>query len=107
MMHATCRLTPLCSTPAGDADEAVAQVAQLLASQELRQRVGAAGRAEVSLWDWRAATQHLLQVQYPLAMAAAAAYYGRSMSRAAEAAGFYGSGSSDAGAAGGMPAVAA
>lgn len=35
--------------------------------------------SQVSLWDWRAATQHLLHVQYPLAMAAAARFYGRAL----------------------------
>lgn len=62
----------------------MAQAAALLASPELRQAVGAAARQEVSLWDWRAATQHLLNVQYPLAIAAAAAQYGRAMERAAQ-----------------------
>ena len=75
---------------AGDVEEAAAQVSQLVASSELRARVGAAGREEVSLWDWRAATQHLLNYQYPLAMAAAAQYYGRTMGKAAQAAGYEG-----------------
>lgn len=66
--------------------QAAAQVAALAASPSLRAQVGAAAREEVSLWDWRAATQHLLQVQYPLAMAAAAAYYGRTLGRVARAA---------------------
>ncbi len=38
--------------------------------------MGARARQEVSKWDWRAATMHLLNVQYPLAVAAAAAQYG-------------------------------
>lgn len=42
-----------------------------------RRRVGEAGREEVCLWDWRAATLHLLNYQYPLAVAAAQAYYGK------------------------------
>jgi hypothetical protein len=67
---------------AGDEDEAVRYVSQLVSSPELRSRVGAAARQEVSLWDWRAATQYLLRVQYPLAMAAAAAYYARRAGRA-------------------------
>ena len=41
---------------------------------------------QVSLWDWRAATQHLLRVQYPLAMAAAARFYGSALGRQATAA---------------------
>lgn len=61
----------------GNIEEATGQVAQLVASAELRARVGEAGRREVSLWDWRAATQHLLRIQYPIAMAAAALYYSR------------------------------
>lgn len=85
----------------GDVEEATAQVAQLVASPELRARVGAAGRQEVSLWDWRAATQHLLDVQYPLAMAAAAQYYGRTMGKAAAAAGY--GGPAGAGGNGGSP----
>lgn len=88
--------------PAGDEDEAVGYVTQLAASQELRRRVGAAARQEVSLWDWRAATQHLLRVQYPLAMATAAAYYAR---RAGAAAG--GEVGSGSGAAAAVPAPAA
>ncbi|KAL4452539.1 hypothetical protein ABPG75_008201 [Micractinium tetrahymenae] len=70
----------------GNYKQAAAQVAGLAASPSLRAQVGAAARKEVSLWDWRAATQHLLQVQYPLAMAAAAAYYGRTLGRVARAA---------------------
>ena len=95
---------PLCllSLAAGDVEEAAAQVSQLVANPELRARVGAAGREEVALWDWRAATQHLLNYQYPLAMAAAAQYYGRTMGRAAEAAGYAGGGGG-----GGSPATPA
>lgn len=76
-------LAALC---AANYKQAAAQVAALAASPSLRAQVGAAAREEVSLWDWRAATQHLLQVQYPLAMAAAAAYYGRTLGRVARAA---------------------
>ena len=105
MPHVPLLLTclPACLAPviaAGDVEEAAAQVSQLVASSELRARVGAAGREEVSLWDWRAATQHLLNYQYPLAMAAAAQYYGRTMGKAAEAAGYEGG-------AGGSPATPA
>ena len=81
----------------------MSQVAALVASPQLRQAVGAAARQEVSLWDWRAATQHLLQVQYPLAMAAAAVQYGRAVGRAAQAAPPPGT----AGGAAGTPAMAA
>ncbi len=35
-------------------------------------------------WDWRAATMHLLNAQYPIAMAAAAAQYGAALGRIAE-----------------------
>lgn len=83
-------LTPNLFT--GDVDEATAQVAALAADPQLRARVGAAAREEVSLWDWRAATQHLLEHQYPIAIALAAAQYGRAAGRAAEAAGLGGAG---------------
>ena len=69
----------------GDVEGASQLVRQLAGDVALRARVGAAGRAEVGLWAWRAATQHLHAVQYPLAMAAAAQYYGRTMAKAAEA----------------------
>ena len=52
-----------------------------------RKEVGAAARREVCLWDWRAATLHLLNEQYPQAMAAAAAYYAKKQGQAAAAAG--------------------
>ena len=68
----------------GDIDEAVRYVKTLLTNDELRERVGAAAREEVSLWDWRAATQHLLDVQYPAAMAAAAMYYGKAVAKTVE-----------------------
>lgn len=71
-------------------------MAALAADAELRSRVGAAAREEVSLWDWRAATQHLLDYQYPIAIALAAAQYGRAAGRAAEAAGLGGAGSGGA-----------
>lgn len=69
----------------GDVEGASELVRQLAGDEALRARVGAAGRAEVGLWDWRAATQHLHAVQYPLAMAAAAQYYGRAVAKAAQA----------------------
>lgn len=74
----------------GDVAGAAARVRELAADPALRATVGAAAREEVSLWDWRAATQHLLQVQYPLAIAAAARYYGRRLSAAAEQLGWAG-----------------
>lgn len=59
-----------------DVDRAAELIGQLTKDQDLRARVGARARQEVSKWDWRAATMHLLNVQYPLAVAAAAAQYG-------------------------------
>jgi sulfoquinovosyltransferase len=56
----------------------------LLQNDELRAEVGAAAREEVSLWDWKAATMHLLDVQYPAAMAAAAVYYGNAVKKTME-----------------------
>ena len=76
-MHMYTNWLALRAHHAGNIEEATSQVVQLVASAELRARVGAAGRQEVSLWDWRAATQHLLRFQYPIAMAAAALYYSR------------------------------
>ncbi|GFR39619.1 hypothetical protein Agub_g83 [Astrephomene gubernaculifera] len=71
----------------GDEERAAELVGQLAADLELRARVGARARQEVAKWDWRAATLHLLNVQYPLAMAAAAVQYGRALGQvAAEAA---------------------
>lgn len=61
-------------------------MSKLAAEPELRQTVGLAARAEVSKWDWKAATQHLLQQQYPLAVAAAAAVYGAKLGSFAAAA---------------------
>ncbi|MEW5299206.1 MAG: hypothetical protein WDW36_002242 [Sanguina aurantia] len=60
----------------GDVDAAAAQVLTLSRDAELRSRVGAAARKEVGNWDWRAATMHLLHVQYPIAVAAAALRFG-------------------------------
>ena len=80
-------------------------MAALAADPQLRARVGAAARQEVSLWDWRAATQHLLNVQYPIAIALAAVQYGRTAGRAAEAAGLGTAGAG--GAPGPVPAPAA
>ncbi|PNH06301.1 hypothetical protein TSOC_007321 [Tetrabaena socialis] len=44
-----------------------------------RSRIGMRAREEVGKWDWRAATRHLLNVQYPMAVAAAAAAYGKAL----------------------------
>jgi sulfoquinovosyltransferase len=63
-----------------DVDTASSLVQQLLGDEQLRQKVGEAAREEVGLWDWRAATKHLMHVQYPAAMAAAAMYYGKAVS---------------------------
>lgn len=63
----------------GDIRTAAQQVKNLIDDKELRERVGKAAREEVSLWDWRAATQHLVEVQYPAAIAAAALYYGKAV----------------------------
>jgi len=63
---------------------------------ELAARVGAAGRAEVSRWDWRAATQHLRKVQYASAIAAHAKSCGKSLPE----------GESPQGQIGGAPAMA-
>mgnify|MGYP001806717050 CR=1 FL=1 len=46
--------------------------------------MGIRARQEVAKWDWRAATMHLLNVQYPIAMAAAAAQYGEALGRVAQ-----------------------
>ncbi|PSC74099.1 sulfolipid synthase [Micractinium conductrix] len=81
----------------GDVEAAAEQVNALVQDGELRARVGAASRQEVSLWDWRAATQHLVAVQYPLAMAAAAVYYGRSLGSVTAAAAAAGGGDAGAG----------
>ena len=54
----------------GDVQAATAGVKRLLEDASFRERVARAAREEVSLWDWRAATQYLLREQYPVAMAA-------------------------------------
>lgn len=41
--------------------------------------MGIRARQEVAKWDWQASTLHLLNVQYPIAMAAAAAQYGNAV----------------------------
>ncbi|KAG2444891.1 hypothetical protein HXX76_001628 [Chlamydomonas incerta] len=68
----------------GDVDKAAELIGQLAADAQLRSRVGVRARQEVAKWDWRAATMHLLNVQYPLAMAAAAAQYGQALGRVAQ-----------------------
>lgn len=70
---------------AGDVETAAAHVQRLIAFPEERRAMGVAARAEVSKWDWRAATLHLLHHQYPLAVAAAAAVYGTKIGAAAAA----------------------
>lgn len=83
----------------GEVDEAAKYVNTLLHNDELRVKIGEASREEVSLWDWKAATQHLLEVQYPAAMAAAAVYYGRAVAATVKD-------STQNGGAGGAPAFA-
>lgn len=68
----------------GEVDTAANMVRTLTQDPVLRKKVGEAAREEVSKWDWRAATIHLLEVQYPLAMASAMAYYGKKVVEAAE-----------------------
>lgn len=67
----------------GDIEAASGYVTSLIEDADLRTCVGEAARKEVSLWDWKAATQHLLRVQYPAAMAAAAMYYGTATQKVA------------------------
>ncbi|KAK9823296.1 hypothetical protein WJX72_001700 [[Myrmecia] bisecta] len=50
--------------PPGDYDRAVELTQQLLQSQERRQTIGAAARAEVERWGWGAATRRLRDQQY-------------------------------------------
>jgi sulfoquinovosyltransferase len=64
----------------GDLDTASSLVESLIEDAELRDTIGQAAREEVGLWDWRAATKHLMHVQYPAAMAAAALFYGNAVS---------------------------
>ena len=65
----------------GDLDTASSFVESLIDDAELRERIGQRAREEVGLWDWKAATKHLMHVQYPAAMAAAALFYGNAVSR--------------------------
>ncbi|KAG2496158.1 hypothetical protein HYH03_005760 [Edaphochlamys debaryana] len=67
----------------GDVARASELVASLAADKGLRTRVGTRARQEVSKWDWRAATMDLLNVLYPLAMAAAAVRYGKALGQVA------------------------
>ena len=55
--------------PPGHMETAASQVARLLASPELRERVTHSARQEAEKWGWGPATQAILQEQYPLAMA--------------------------------------
>ena len=55
--------------PPGRMDTAASQVARLLASAELREKVTHNARQEAEKWGWGPATQAILQEQYPLAMA--------------------------------------
>ncbi|CAG9466828.1 unnamed protein product [Pedinophyceae sp. YPF-701] len=60
----------------GDIKGAIATIDKLSKDPALRERVGARARQEVSRWDWKAATEFLLTKQYPIAIAAAQAYWG-------------------------------
>lgn len=64
----------------GDLETASSLVESLIDDADLRERIGQAARLEVGLWDWKAATKHLMHVQYPAAMAAAALFYGNAVS---------------------------
>lgn len=52
----------------GDVEDCVNKLDALFASQELREKVGAAGRAEVEKHDWRAATRHVRNEEYNAAI---------------------------------------
>eukprot|EP00250_Pteridium_aquilinum_P013872 c21626_g1_i2 orf=265-1827(-) len=52
----------------GDVEDCINKLRALLSSQELRERVGAAGRAEVEKHDWRAATRHVRNEEYNAAI---------------------------------------
>ena len=61
----------------GDVDACVTHVKSLMTmSDDERCAVGGRGRKEVSKWDWRAATKHLLTQLYPVAVAEAKKVYG-------------------------------
>lgn len=52
----------------GDVDDCVSKLNALLSSEELRQKMGASGRAEVEKHDWRAATRHVRNEEYNAAI---------------------------------------
>lgn len=52
----------------GNVEDCVNKLDALFATQELRERVGAAGRAEVEKHDWRAATRHVRNEEYNAAI---------------------------------------
>eukprot|EP00899_Mesostigma_viride_P000451 jgi/Mesvir1/10406/Mv14352-RA.2 len=52
----------------GDYDQASWLVKRLLEDAAFRKQIADNGRAEVERWDWRAATTHLREKQYPLAV---------------------------------------
>lgn len=56
--------------PPGDVAAAAAAVRQLAADSAARRHMGAAARAEMERWSWRAATRELLRRHYPAALAA-------------------------------------
>jgi len=53
----------------GNVAEATSYVKSLIENEKFRDRMGSEAREQVARWDWRAATMHLLRVQYPMAIA--------------------------------------
>jgi len=53
----------------GDVEEATSLVKSLIENEQFRDKMGSEARTQVARWDWRAATLHLLRVQYPMAIA--------------------------------------
>ncbi|CAM6011252.1 unnamed protein product [Sphagnum balticum] len=52
----------------GDLDDCLRKITALLESSDLRQKIGAAGRAEVEKFDWRASTRQVRNEQYSAAI---------------------------------------
>eukprot|EP00210_Caulerpa_lentillifera_P007065 g6758.t1 len=53
---------------AEDVDQATKLVDDLIENEHFRKEMGLAARKQVDRWNWKAATKHLLEVQYPLAI---------------------------------------
>lgn len=53
----------------GDVAQATRLVKRLIDDEKFRSQMGIAARKQVDRWDWKAATKHLLEVQYPMAIA--------------------------------------